>query len=159
MTLAEAVARLESMGILLPEPQLPLQVVEDILARSARSGIRANSTAYSYGDTVIPATANGRVYECVTAGTSASTAPAFPAFGYQRLGQQIVDGTVKWRDVGAAHAERYDINAAARECWLWRAQQLSSKFDYSADGQSMNRSQLYDHAIAQARRYGWRGAL
>lgn len=163
MTQAEAAELLRVRGVSSAEPEVPVDVVLSLLTQTARAGIRANSTAYVVGDRVVPATANGRVYECIVAGTSASSVPTWPTAistrrGFQQ-GYRVVDGTATWADAGYAHKDIYDLNAASRECWLWRAQHLAQKFDVSADGMSMKRSQLYEFAIAQARRYGWRGAL
>ncbi len=53
----------------------------------------AVSTAYDLGEWVLAASRN--IYECIVAGTSASTGS-----GPHGTGQQITDGTVTWRFVG-----------------------------------------------------------
>jgi len=53
---------------------------------------RANTTAYSLGDRVYAATADGNVYECISAGTSAGSPPTFNT----ALGNTTTDGTVTW---------------------------------------------------------------
>lgn len=53
---------------------------------------RANTTAYSAGDRVYAATADGNVYECITGGTSAGSPPTFNT----GLGQTTTDGSVTW---------------------------------------------------------------
>lgn len=58
---------------------------------------RANNTAYAVGQVVIPATANGFRYRCVTAGTSAGAPPAFGT----TVGGTTNDGTVVWRCDGS----------------------------------------------------------
>jgi hypothetical protein len=52
--------------------------------------VRANSTAYSVGDQVMLGTSDLSVYECITAGTSAGSPPAFNT----GLGSSTTDGTV-----------------------------------------------------------------
>lgn len=63
-----------------------------VTAASSWSVSWGASTAYSVGQVVRPATANGYVYECVVAGTSGSTAPTFPTV----FGETVTDGTVTW---------------------------------------------------------------
>lgn len=53
---------------------------------------RANSTAYTVGDVVRPATSNGYVYQCVVAGTSAGSIPTYPTV----IGTTVTDGGVTW---------------------------------------------------------------
>lgn len=53
---------------------------------------RANSTAYSVGDRVYNATADGNIYECITGGTSAGSPPTFNT----ALGATTTDGGVTW---------------------------------------------------------------
>lgn len=50
---------------------------------------RANSTAYALGAVYRPASANGYVYECVAAGTSAASPPTFTTI----VGDDFTDGT------------------------------------------------------------------
>ena len=79
------------------------------------------STAYTLGQRVLSHTANGWVYECVDAGTSAASAPAFPT----GLGEIVVDGGVVWRNVmddvsGGATNLRIQLSAgqtAALQNW------------------------------------------
>jgi hypothetical protein len=48
----------------------------------------------------------------------------------------------------------YDLNRAAAEGWRWKAAQLAgSHFDFSADGATYNRQQLYTNCLEMARRY------
>ncbi len=56
---------------------------------------RANSTAYIVGQIYRPATANGHVYICTVAGTSASSPPSFTTDG-----TTFTDGTATFKDIG-----------------------------------------------------------
>ncbi len=47
---------------------------------------------------------------------------------------------------------RYDLNAAAADIWEWKAAALAPQIDFSDSG-SFQTSQLYDHALQQARYY------
>lgn len=145
------------MGVLAADPVISNPTLLTLLDATVRAAEYAASTAYVIGDKIMPG--NGRLYQCLTAGTSGATAPAWPTFRSWRQGVQVSDGSVLWSDIGPAYAERYDINAAIRECWLWRAQQLAQKIDISDTSAKLSLSQKYEQAIKQANRYGWRGAV
>ena len=53
---------------------------------------RANSTAYTVGDVVRPATGNGFVYQATSAGTTGGSIPTYPTV----IGQTVADGGVTW---------------------------------------------------------------
>ena len=52
----------------------------------------AASIAYALGDFVVPSTANDRIYECTTAGTSGTAEPAWPT----GEGATVADNTATW---------------------------------------------------------------
>ncbi len=77
-------------------------------------GTRVSSTAYTVGTLVRPATVNGYVYKCTTAGTTAATAPTFPTVP----GNTVTDGTVVWTcQVGH--------NRAGRDFYIYACQPTS----------------------------------
>lgn len=50
----------------------------------------------------------------------------------------------------------YDLNAAAANIWRRKASALAAMYDFKADGGQFSRSQLYEHAKAEARAYASR---
>lgn len=61
-------------------------------------------------------------------------------------------------EVNEVWTPTYDMNAAAADIWDEKAALLAGKFDVSADGASMSRSQLFDMATRRARHYRSRRA-
>lgn len=56
-------------------------------------------------------------------------------------------GTVDWTPT-------YDLNAATALAWERKAAlTAASKFDVTVDGQTLSRSQVYEHCMAEAARY------
>lgn len=43
---------------------------------------------------------------------------------------------------------------AVREAWLLKAGKVSGRFDFTTDGQQFRRSQVADHCLTMAARYG-----
>lgn len=50
-------------------------------------------------------------------------------------------------------ARRYDINAAAADVWRQKASLVASAYDFEADGQRMNRSQLFKQYTQMAQMF------
>jgi hypothetical protein len=61
----------------------------------ATAGQSPRSTAVTSGQTTIPATPNGRLYRCTTAGTTGGTEPAWPTTS----GGTVSDGTAVWTEM------------------------------------------------------------
>lgn len=57
------------------------------------------------------------------------------------------------KDTNEVWIVTYDLNAAAADVWEEKASILSQDYDYKADGAEYSRSQAFDQAMKQARRY------
>jgi hypothetical protein len=60
------------------------------------TGQWAPATAYLLGQIVRPQSGNGQLFQCVVAGTSSASQPAWPAYGLD-----VTDGSVTWMAIGA----------------------------------------------------------
>ena len=78
---------------------------------------------------IVPTTPNGRVYQCIIAGTSLTTEPAWPTIGYA-VGQCFYNYVQQYynqgfgltfQDNGFITQEVYDVRAAAKQAWLLKA--------------------------------------
>jgi hypothetical protein len=150
----ESVAMQELMRLVQDgsEPTLDATDLEPILANAKVCSLWAASTAYSYGDVVIPTTSkqNGRRYRCIQAGTSASTEPTWSQVYCARM----YDGsTLIWEECGAQPKSLWDMRAAAHAGWLAKASKVAPDFDFSGAGESYKRSQVYDHCLEMARKF------
>lgn len=61
----------------------------------ATAGISPRSTAVTLGQTTVPATGNGRMYRCSTAGTTGAGEPAWPT----TTAGTVADGTAVWTEM------------------------------------------------------------
>lgn len=68
-----------------------------IIAANSWTASRAALTAYLVGQIVRPAVANGYLYRCSVAGTTAAGLPSYPTV----VGECVTDGTVTWTCVGS----------------------------------------------------------
>ena len=134
-------------------PFLDSTALQNLIDTTARWSVWTASTSYVYGDIVIPTVANGRLYQCVIAGTSSATEPQFPQWT-RTTGYSVNDGSgdLLWQDIGPANVERYDIRAAARQGWIRKAASITHLIDVK-DGQvDAKMAALREHCLDQAKR-------
>lgn len=137
-------------------PTLTPIEIYDLLERARRCSFWAASTDYLPGDLVLPATATGHSYMCITGGTSDSTEPDWTTrqSGINQDGP--TDTGVQWVEHGAAFKNAYDIREAVYRGWMLKAAKASKEIDVTlAGGASAGTftakcAQIYEHCINQA---------
>lgn len=73
---------------------------------------------------------------------------------YEYMRGHLSFGTVN--QLGTAYyltARKFDINASAADVWKRKASQVASAYSFSADGQTMNRSDLQKQYLQMAREF------
>lgn len=109
-------------------PELDSNALGELIDEHKRYNSWEANTSYAVGDQIVPTVPNGRVYNCLVAGTSGTSEPDFPQITYC-VGQCFYDGTqpaniafpLTWQDSGFTQQEVYDVRAAAREGWMRKA--------------------------------------
>ena len=153
MTLANAMEYVANRVPINVYPIVSTSVLESLVSATSRHTVRANSTTYYVGNRVVSVVENGRVYKCVVPGTSNASAPIWPEAGEARTGQIVKDGTVEWIDHGPMYSESYDLNAAIRAVWMYKAGQAAMDIDATDGGLSYRSSQIQKQCLEMARRY------
>jgi hypothetical protein len=111
------------------DPVLTPDEVEAILAGHLRYATWEASTAYVYGDVVVPPTRTGQKFRAVQGGTSGAT-PPFSTTGTYNPFTQISDGsTLVWEEDGRDFESPYDIRGAVYEALATRDTKAAQLFD------------------------------
>jgi hypothetical protein len=155
LTRSEAIARVSLWCDATAYPEVSTTDIGTVVDQFERFSSWTAATAYSVGSRVVPTTPNGRVYECRTAGTTASTEPDWPTapgnlFQGWAYSEGPSDPQLLWVDVGPAHVERYDVRSAARQVWLIKASRVAGEIDAKDGAQDVKLSQLRTHCLGQA---------
>jgi len=87
-----------------------------------------STTPYGLGAVVVPATANGYLYRCTTAGTSGGSPPAWNTAS----GSTTADGTVVWTQFGATGVSFDQPDEQIEYAWH-SAITIRGNYDYDAD--------------------------
>lgn len=115
-------------------PEVTQEERDRILADHLNYATHAVSTAYVFGDRVVPAATslNGRVYRCLVGGTSSSSAPTWPTIYGISPGETITDGTaLVWQDDGPADPQAWDVEGAIKAALLLKAEKCDKFVDMS----------------------------
>jgi hypothetical protein len=156
MHLAEARIRLQSMTAFDSDPALSVAEIELLLADARRPDpvpypyvasrwgefgpgdhpAWQPLAVYAVGDVILPTNPNGHVYSVTVAGTST-----------------VTSATVTFAEAGRGWVGAWDLNYAAAEGWRWKAAKAAARYDLSANGNSLSRSQLVAHCEQMADMY------
>lgn len=133
-------------------PSLDTNELGQLIDEHQRTQTWTANTAYTVNTEIEPAVRNGRKYTCVVAGTSGSSTPNFPDYGY--TGQQFSDGNdIVWQDTGAAFNEIYDVRAAIRQAFILKASKVSHLIDTSDGQNKLSMAALKDSFLKMAEKY------
>ena len=152
LTLEQAVAKVSRQAGADQEPVIEPSEVRAIVEECGIA-LHAVSTAYAFGDRVLPATGNGRVYRCVVPGTSGATAPVWSGMTCGYYGYRFSDGTATWEDAGPAPAEQYDVNLATYKVLLRKKAESPDDMDFSSSDEKVSLSQRQKNLDALLKRY------
>lgn len=127
--------------------------LEPLLDAVQRASIWAVSTAYVYGDVVMPTTRNGHRYKCIVAGTSGTTEPTW----LKSTAAQQTDGTsspaLTWQEDGPDYSNVFDVRLASHNAWVMKAGKVSELTDYWIGQQRVSEDQLFTHCMKMADRF------
>jgi hypothetical protein len=147
--LEEAMALLIGRVVPEEEPVLSEDQLYRLLDRAARATVWTASTAYAYGDVVVPTTRQGHRYRVVEAGTSDATEPDWTTVpGY--AGGFQTDGGVIWQEDGLHYLDLWDVDQAAHEGWLLKAAMAAGNYEFTEAGLNLKRQQVVQHCRQMA---------
>ena len=137
----QAIKQLSDMCQSTLYPELTDNQLGNLIDQHKKFATWQPSTSYLVGDMIVPTIPNGRVYQCIIAGTSTTTEPTFPSIGYA-VGQAFYNyvGTppnfygLTFQDNGFITTEVYDVRAAAKQAWLLKAS-IAANLANTSDGQ------------------------
>lgn len=127
------------------EPALSDPELNSILNSVQRASFWLQSTAFTFGAVILPATKNGHSYTCIQAGTTGATEPKWPTCN----GATATDGTAIWKESGPDFDSVFDVRAAIEQAWTMKAAKASVLIDRDRHLYS----QIYDHCNAQAEKF------
>lgn len=149
LTEAEARTRLEQMVAATSAPALVASEI-DSLMEIARGGLLRWRSGAEYGSGAIVVPSSGTLdhqYLVTTGGLAGSVEPTWPLVE----DETVTLGAVTYQEYGAP--DRWDLYGAAAEGWLMKAGKAAGRFDFSADGQTYDRSQVHAAAMKMRAEY------
>lgn len=132
-------------------PELSDEEIEAILVQVQQARIWEASTAYEFGDIVLPTVKNGRRFVCAQAGTSGVTEPKWTTFhqGLTSDGAALI-----WQEAGPDWANVYDKVRAVHLAWTLKASKASSLYDLKKGGLEDHRfSLIHEQCTQEAKKW------
>ena len=156
----QAIKQLSDMCQATLFPELDNNQLGNLIDQHKKFSSWEPSTSYAVGDMIVPTIPNGRVYQCIIAGTSTTTEPTFPSIGYA-VGQAFYNyvGTppnfygLTFQDNGFITSEIYDVRAAAKQAWLIKAS-IAANLANTDDGKmKVELHQIQENCIQMAGKF------
>ena len=156
----QAIKQLSDMCQATLFPELDNNQLGNLIDQHKKFSSWEPSTSYAVGDMIVPTIPNGRVYQCIIAGTSTTTEPTFPSIGYA-VGQAFYNyvGTppnfygLTFQDNGFITSEIYDVRAAAKQAWLLKAS-IAANLANTDDGKmKVELHQIQENCIQMAGKF------
>jgi len=147
-------AELITYGQVNASPTLGDIEVETILDNHLLATTWVASTAYVVGDIVHPTVRNGHRYRCVVAGTSGTTEPTWRLRQAVKFTEGASDPLLMWIEDGPEFRQIYDIRSAIHAAWIAKAGVAALSVDMQGANGRVYASQVYDHCIKMADRFG-----
>lgn len=156
----QAIKQLSDMCQATLFPELDVNQLGNLIDQHKKFKTWEASTPYIVGDMIVPTTPNGRVYQCIIAGTSTTTEPSWPTIGYA-VGQCFYDyvGTppnyygLTFQDNGFITQEVYDVRSAAKQAWLLKAS-IAANLATSNDGKmKIELHQIQENCLQMAGKF------
>lgn len=137
-----------------PTVDRTLYIGEDVFDRYRRATIWTASTAYNYGDVILPTVRNGHRYRCTRAGISGATEPTWVlGVGYS-LTEGASNPLLRWTEDGADYANVYDARLCLHEIWSAKTAAAASLYQLRMGGNYDHaQQQIYEHCRQMADRY------
>ena len=162
----QAIKKLATMVAANEFPELDSNQLGELIDNHKRFNYWQPNFNYIVGDMIIPTTPNGRMYQCIVAGTSGTTEPNFPQISYA-VGQTFSDGPIpndasfnlQWQDNGYCNQEIYDVRGAAREGWMWKASNVANLANTNDGKMSIEVHIIQENCIQMAAKYRSFGVL
>lgn len=166
-TRLQAIRKLATMVAANEFPELDSNQLGELIDAHRRWRPWTANTYYEVGDMIVPTVPNGRMYQCIIAGNSGNTEPPFPRIGYF-MGQTFFETEqqtpyegfgITWQDNGFTQQETYDIRAAAREGWMWKASNVANLANTDDGKMSIQVHIIQENCLQMAAKYRSFGIL